>query len=157
MLQTMTETELDTWVATMAERPAWEEFWAGVGSEDWLAAKALIELSGDLRAEAGSWLRYAEHEKWDDDGNTVGTYLQAEFDWPEWLADVDANGRPWSSTAARLFEVVAGVLDPDRKVPLYRALSYAGSWEADMWRILVEWGTGGNNRDQQGRFTVVPN
>lgn len=34
-------------------------------------------------------------------------------------------------------------------------MGYLGSWELDAWRILVAWGTGGNNREYQGRATVV--
>jgi hypothetical protein len=124
----------------------WNAFWNGVSGEDWLAAKALLDLCPTpLRSEARSWLRP------DADGGGRGW-----LDWDGWIADYDERGRGWSSTEHRLFAVIASLVDPDRPLALTRTLGYLGSWEGDVWRILTEWGTGGNNRDCPGRMTVVP-
>lgn len=141
-------------------RPGWDETWALIGSEDMLAAKALIELSHDLRSEAATWLGYEQivvyaSEAWD--AEPVGT-RQGDpiFLYEEWIADVEGKGRGWCSSAARLFEVVAALLDRDRTLNLRATLaSSMGSWETDVWRILTEWGTGGNNRDRAGRLSVA--
>jgi len=152
----MTETSTATDTTT---KPTWDETWARIGSEDMLAAKALIELSPSLRAEAGFWLTYDEQpvyasDAWD--AEQIGTEQgDPIFDYPAWLADVEKNGRGWSSTEGRLFQVVASLLDAERKMPLRFVLDAMGSWETDVWRILVAWGTGGNNREYPGRATVV--
>ena len=138
----------------------WDATWDRIGSEDWLTAKALLELSPALHHEAVSWV-----EQRGIDG--LG----------DWIRDVDTQGRGWSSTEARLFRVVAALLDPSpdvldarqvtygiqvdddhvrRAVPLVTFLELMGSWEGEVWRILTEWGTGGNNREHAGRFTAVP-
>jgi len=141
-------------------RPTWDETWASVRSEDMLAAKALIELSSGLKSEAVTWLGYEQcpvYANNDVDAERIGYQPGGPiFLYQDWIADVDARGRGWCSTAARLFEVVAAVLDPDRTLNLRATLGYGlGSWETDAWRILTEWGTGGNNRDRAGRATVV--
>ena len=143
-----------------ATRPRWGQTWARIGSDDMLAAKALIELSGDLKADAVTWLGYEQlpvyaSDAWD--AERIGT-RQGDpiFLYEEWIADVEGRGRGWCSSAARLFEVVAALLDPDRTLNLRVTLGYGmGSWETDVWRILTEWGTGGNNRDRAGRLTVA--
>lgn len=137
-------------------RPTWDEYWAKVGSEEWLAAKALLELSS-IRHEAESWLRWERDELWDDDGNVVGhSDPYPVMPWDAWIADYDENGRGWSSTEHRLFSIVAALVSQEpRAIPLRGMLDYMGSWETDVWRILTEWGTGGNNRDHPGRATVV--
>lgn len=140
----------------------WDSYWRGVGSEEWLTARQLIELSPSLRSEAASWLRTGKGR-----------------DLTDWIHDVDDTGRGWSSTESRLFRVVAALIDPypdadwvedlpslplyvvkvgddyKRTVPLVYFLEQMGSWEIDVWRILVNWGTGGNNREYPGRATVV--
>lgn len=137
---------------------AWDAFWAGVGSEEWLTAKALLELAPALQREAASWVASRGHD---------GLH--------EWVTDVDDNGRGWSSTEGRLFRLVAALVDPypdrntavgsweaptasggvRRVVPVANFLELMGSWEGEVWRILTEWGTGGNNRETRGRFAVV--
>lgn len=127
------------------QRPTWEQAWEQIGSPDLLTAKALIEISPALRRDAEQWVAWS-----DTDGDRV-----ADFDDEAWLADVDAQGRGWSSGESRLFAVVASLLDPDRSVRLRGVLDRMGSWETDVWRILVQWGTGGDNRDHPGRCTVI--
>ncbi|WP_341925235.1 hypothetical protein [Nocardioides psychrotolerans] len=143
-----------------AARPSWNEGWAHIGSEDMLAAKALIELSGDLASDAVVWLGYQQFpvyasEAWD--AERIGTRRgDPIFLYEEWIADVDAAGRGWCSSADRLFHIVAALLDPERTLNLRATLGYGvGSLETDVWRILTEWGTGGNNRDRAGRLSVV--
>lgn len=134
--------------------------WALIGSADMLAAKALIELSDDLKAEAATWLGYDEvpvyaSDAWD--AERIGTRRgEPTFPYGEWIADVEMNGRGWCSSAHRLFPIVAALLDPDRAVNLRATLGAGlGSWNTEVWRILTEWGTGGNNRDRAGRARVV--
>lgn len=141
-------------------RPSWDEAWARIGSEDMLAAKALIELSGDLKSDAVTWLGYEQlpvyaSEAWD--AERIGTRQGAPiFLYDEWIANVEKNGRGWSTHTGLLFPIVAALLDPDRTLNLRTTLGYGmGSWETDVWRILIEWGTGGNNRDRAGRLTVA--
>jgi len=143
-------------VTTAPPRPTWAEFWARVGDEDWLAAKALLELSS-IRREAESWLRWERDPLYDDSGEPFGyTDPYPVLDWEAWIADYDAEGRGWSSTEHRLFALVAALVIPDRQIAFRSVLGYMGSWETEVWRILTEWGTGGNNREYPGRATVVP-
>lgn len=142
-----TETEFEAMVDRWVQRPTWDEFWCTVGSEEWLTAKALIELSEVVHADAAEWLRY----------NDRGRDRSADLDLRGWIADVDEAGRDWSRTERNLFELAASMIDSDRKVSLQRLLSYTGSWEREVWSILVCWGTGGDNRGYQGRSAVVPN
>ncbi|MDN5893930.1 MAG: hypothetical protein L0H93_07875 [Nocardioides sp.] len=139
-------------------RPSWDEYWAKVGSEDYLAAKALLELSSQVRCDAAQWLEWVSHQLWSDDDEPVGqSEPYPNLDWEGWVKSVDEQGRGWSSTESRLFEVVAAlVAEEPRAIRLRGLLDSMGSWESDVWRILTEWGTGGNNKDHPGRATVVP-
>lgn len=119
----------------------WDEIWSGIDGEAWLAAKALLELSPTLQRDAMQWMQ-----------------APPELDWDGWIGDVDTAGRGWSSTEHRLFDVVAALTATEpRAVSLRGVLDAMGSWESEVWRVLVEWGTGGNNRDVPGRVTVLPN
>lgn len=142
---------------TATDRPAWDAYWATVGAEDWLAAKALLELSATVRRDAAQWLRWETRPLWSSDGQErigVGD-PEPVLDWDDWVTDVDDRGRGWSSTEKRLYEVVAALVSQERRaIPLRGVLDEMGSWETDVWRILIEWGTGGNNRDRPGRVTV---
>lgn len=129
------------------DAPAWEEFWSGIDGEDWLTAKKLIELSPALLASCSQWLRYRD----------VGRDRTADLDLAGWVADVDESGRGWSTYEFKLYEVVACILEPDRQVSLYRLLDYLGDWTEPVWAALVAWGSGGNNRDRQGKLAVIPN
>lgn len=136
-------------------RPTWQEFWAEVGSEDWLTALALLELDDHqvLRRDLERFLTYAPSAGWRDAAGVW--HRQPELDWDAWVANVEERGRGWSSTEARLFELVAG-LTTGRPFNIVNVLGFLGSWELQMWRILTAWGTGGNNRDRASRATVVP-
>lgn len=117
---------------------SWEEFWRTVGSEEWLTAKALLELSPAVQRDAARCL--------DDTDDERGP-------WQAWVDDVETSGRGWSSTEARLYAVVAS-LTTGRPLDL-STLAYMGSWEIEVWAALVDWGTGGNNREHGGRARVI--
>lgn len=150
-----------TTTSTTSDTTIWTAYWADINGERWLTAKALIELSPSLHREATSW-------------------VDAGHDLRDWIRDVDDSGRGWSSTEARLFHVVAALVDPypndedargrtiplqpytvetgrgrRRLIPLADCLDSMGSWEAEVWQVLVNWGTGGNNREHGGRARVV--
>lgn len=138
------------------DRPTWDVYWAKVGSEEYLAAKALLELSS-IQLDAEQWLEWHRDEMWDDDHNPAGwSAPYPTLDWDEWVRDVVEQGRGWSSTEHRLFRLVAALVATDPPpFALRDTLGYMGSWEKEVWRILVDWGTGGNNRDYPGRATVI--
>lgn len=115
-------------------RPTWDDYWAGVGNEDWLAARALCEISPRVRSEVGLFLH------WDDN-------REPHLDWEAFATFVDEDGT-MSSGERRLALVVAALTTYDRGVDLRNTLGQMGSWEAEVWRILTEWATG-------GRCTVV--
>ncbi|GAB3750762.1 hypothetical protein [Microlunatus parietis] len=117
----------------------WNEYWARVGSEEWLAAKALLELSPAVRRDASLWLLAVGDDRRDP--------------WQAWVDDVDTRGRGWSSTERRLYAIVAS-LTTGRLLDL-STIANLGSWETAAWAILVDWGTGGNNREYPGRARVV--
>ena len=134
---------------------------AGVGSESWLAALALLDLSPAVQADVArfaEWSRRDGHYTHTGGGDDrVATFHPTPVvAWDEWLADVDERPRGWSTTEHSLAQVVAALVDRDRTINLHDVLGYQGSYEGDVWRILTTWGTGGNNRDQPGRYTVDP-
>lgn len=138
------------------DKPTWDAYWATVGSEEYLAAKALLELSS-IQLDAAQWLEWHRDEQYDDDHNPAGwSDPYPTLDWDAWIRDYDETGRGWSGTEHRLFRIVAALVSSEeRPFPLRETLGYMGSWETDVWRILVEWGTGGNNREYPGRATVI--
>lgn len=138
------------------DRPTWEAYWAKVNSEEYLAAKRLLELSS-IQHDAAQWLEWHRDREYDDDGNEVGwSDPWPTLDWDGWIKDYDERGRGWSSTEHGLFQIVAAlVASEERAFPFRRTLGYLGSWETEVWEVLVEWGTGGNNRDIAGRATVT--
>lgn len=140
---------------TGSTRPTWDEYWATIGDEQLLAAGALLELSATVRADVENWLCWQHEQAWTaTDGTQVPAERWADLDWDGWAVDVEERGRPFSSTEGRLVEIVAA-LAARRPLQLDGVLNLMGSWETDVWRILTEWGTGGNNRDRAGRATVT--
>lgn len=134
----------------------WAAYWAGVGNEEYLTARALLDLSYDVRTEVARHLSYVpeETEVEGDEVMVTGGYWR--LDWEAFAASLDATDdtRPlFSSTGQRLARLVAA-LTADAPFDVC-ALTRMGSWETDVWRILVNWGTGGNNREYPGRATVV--
>lgn len=134
----------------------WNVYWAGIDNERLLAARALIDLSSTVRDDVARWLRTERQPVFNDDGDEVGEKDCVNLDWEGWAMDVEATGRPFSSTESNLAKLIAGLV-ADRPLKLSQVLEYTGSWETELWKVLVEWGTGGNNRDLPGRATVVAN
>lgn len=132
----------------------WEAFFARVGNESWLAAKSLMDLDryGVVSGDASQWIRPSKKDGHRDEAGEWQRDLQ--LDWPAWVAHVDRHGRGWSTTQWHLFDIVAG-LTTGRPFNIVGVLDRMGDWEPDVWRILVEWGTGGNNRDVPGRCAAV--
>lgn len=130
-----------------------------VGSEEGLAAIALLELSPVVRADAEQFTEWARGDgryTYTGDGeDRVSTFHPSpRMDWAGWAADVELHGRDWSSTEGRLYKIIAA-LTTGAEIQLAGILDRMDSWEADVWRILVEWGTGGNNREHPGRYTAA--
>lgn len=114
----------------------WDEFWAGVGSEEWLAAKAVLDADPRLTV-----------------GRDFAQYLDEADPWDAWIASVKEDGRGWSSTEWRQYRIVAALVDYDEVLNL-QLLAQLGSWGRPILTALVEYASGGNNRDLPGRLTV---
>lgn len=142
-------------------RPSLEQVRADVGNEEWLAALALVDLSPTLRASVAGYAEWTResgtYDVVDDDEGLPGRggilTPNPVINWDAWVADVD-QGRGWSSTEWRLFDLVAALVVDERTVKLRGVLDGLGSWETDALRILVEWASGGNNRENPGRVTA---
>lgn len=122
-------------------RPSWDELTERFGSEEWLAAIRLLQLSS-IRHDAAQWAIFDDHG-------------EPTIDWDGWVADVDQQGRGWSSTEHRLFSLVASLVIPERPLKIVYCLEVMGSWQRDVWQILVDWGSGGNNKDRSGSLRLV--
>ena len=138
--------------------PWWEQYFNSVSNKEWLAAKALLETDPHrvVLRDAAHWILDSEvHGHLDESGEWV---WELEMDWDAWVYDVEDRGRGWSGTEHRLFALVAALVTRE-PIPLVGVLDMMGSWEADVWRILTEWGTGGDNRRRPGaplRLSVTP-
>lgn len=144
----------------LGPRPTLEQVRARVGSEEWLAGLALLALSPTLAGDAAGWTQWAANDGQYTYSGTgeerVGTFHPTPLmQWDEWVADVDERGRGWSSSEWRLSDLVAGITVAKRRVSLTEVFTL-GSWEGDALAIVVEWASGGNQRDQPGRYTVAP-
>lgn len=118
---------------TTTPRPTWEQFWTTADNDRWLAAKRLLEVcGGPVRHNAEQWLYW----------ETRNHPATPELDVHGWISDVDENGRGWSSTEGRIYNLVAALFEPGRTIDFVATLGSLGSWETEAWRILVEWGTG---------------
>ncbi len=147
-------------LARVGRQPSLAQVREGVGSEEWLAALALLDLSPAVAGDAEEftlWSQDGGQYTYEGEGeDRVGTFHpDAEMDWEAWVNDVDEHGRGWSSTEHRIFELVAALTVRDRKVALVGVLDLLGSWEHEALTVLVQWATGGNQRDLAGRLTVV--
>lgn len=139
---------------TGATVPTWEQYRAAIRNEEWLAAMRLLEVEvfPTVRRDAEQWLAFPEV---DGERDADGVWRPApELDWEGWVADVDQRGRGWSSTEWRLFELVAG-LTTGRPFNIVGVLDQMHSWEAAVWGVLVDWGTGGG-AGRPGRLAVLP-
>lgn len=141
--------------------PSLADVWAAVGSEEWLAALALLDLSPALAADAGrytEWARVGGTYSYEGDGeDRVSTFHpNPVMAWDAWVADVDEQGRGWSTTEWQLFDLIAALVVDKRTVSLRDALRGLGSLERRALEVLVGWASGGNSRDRHGRYTVQP-
>lgn len=121
--------------------PTWTQYTAAATHPDLTAAIAVIETDNwnQLSHDAARWTRYRDVRR-----------IEAELDWEAWIKDVNERGRGWSSAQFRLFDLAAA-LATDRPIQVTETLRSLGNWEPEVWRILVAWGTGGNNREASGR------
>lgn len=123
-------------------RPTWGEYTAHVTHTDLTAAVAIIELDNwrQLQTDATRWLCYRETDR-------------PHLDWEAWINDVNERGRGWSSAQFRLFNLAVSLAE-DTSIQITETLSSFGNWEPDAWRIMVAWGTGGDNRGHAGRSEI---
>ena len=136
----------------VGERPTIEQVRNTVGSEEWLAAFALLDLSPAVRADAARYTGWAR-----DDGRFADSgefEPDPQIDWEAWVADVEETGRGWSSTERRLYQLIAALIG-DRPLKLLGVLDGMGSWEREVLAIVVQWASGGNNRDRPGRHRLA--
>lgn len=138
-------------------RPTLAQVQSTVGSEQWLAALALADLSDDVRTDLARWTAWGDCGTYTYDGDARTFHPDAIVDWEAWARDVEENGRGWSSSEAwPLFDLIAA-LTTDGGVVHPRTLVKLGSLgQQDALGILVDWASGGNNRDRGGRYKVVP-
>ncbi len=122
-----------------------------------LAARALLELSPAVRADACRWLRDEAEPVFEPapDGRVeeVGAMTVVHLDWRGWAAALDQ--RPLSPSETQLAHLVAA-LPAGRPIDLVATLGSTGSWSTDIWRILFTWGTGGSNREPPTRVSSTP-
>ena len=149
-------------LSRVGPRPDLTEMRMSVGSESWLAAIALLDLSPALANDAArftEWSRDGGRYSYAGEGESRESTFEpdAEMDWDAWVADVDRAGRGWSSTEARLFELIAALVVDGRQVRLTGVLDALGSWQLPALDILVQWASGGNNRERPGRYRVTSN
>jgi len=128
----------------------WDEYWAGVGNEDWQAARLLLELSGRVRRFYAAHLAVDLEPAFDDDGHQPpARRREVILDWesaagcigPGCIDTGHINAAGFSSTEARLARLVAAMTTG---APLDLAsLTWMGSWSSQVWQVLCEWGTDG--------------
>jgi hypothetical protein len=134
--------------------PTWKTLVESVNSEECPTAIALLNVDqhGVVRNDAERWLHHSSFGRLDLES---GVWIfNTALDWEGWVADVDERGRAWSSTEWRLYDLVAG-LTTGRPFNIVGVLDRMGSWEAEVWEILTEWGTGGDNNGCPGRSAAV--
>jgi hypothetical protein len=114
------------------EPGAWEEFWAEVDDQEWLAARAVLEVSARVRGVAETFVYRDERPLRDKPRG------EALLDWEGFAAQVSRAGL--SSGEARLADLVVA-LTTGAVIEL-EPLSRLGSWGPQVWRVLARWGTG---------------
>lgn len=143
----------------LGDRPTVEQVRTSAGSEEWLAAFALLDLSPTVAADAARFTEWARDDgqfTYDGEGeDKVSTFHPSEqMDWEAWVASVEEQGRGWSSTESRLYQLIAALI-ADRPLKLPGVLDAMGSWEREVLDIVVQWASGGNNRDLPGRHALA--
>jgi hypothetical protein len=125
---------------------AWTEYWSTVGNEDWLTAKALIELSPRVRGYFATYLGREELIQYDEQDKPVPSGRhQVVLDWQDAAGHLNREGL--SSTEHRLARLVLA-LTTDEPIAL-SDLARMGSWSTQVWRTLTQWGT-------DGAYTATP-
>lgn len=107
----------------------WERYWAQVGNEEWLAARELLDLSARLREVFGAFVNQ-------DPKAGPG---ELELDWDAAAEQVEREAL--SSTEYKLARLVLG-LTTGQPFPV-ESLCWMGSWQGEVWRVLVQWASGG--------------
>lgn len=143
----------------MGNRLTLAELRREVGNEEWLAALALLDLSPTVAADAAqytNWSRDSGRFTYAGDGAQRVSILHPdpEMDWIGWVADVENCSRGWSSTERRLYKLIAA-LTTDQPLLLAAVLDMLGSLEFEVLDVLVQWASGGNNREYPGRLAVT--
>lgn len=91
----------------LGPRPSLEQARADIGNEAMLAAFALLQLCPQLERDAARFTAWSTSGRYTYEGDgedKVGTFHpNASLDWDDWVADVDTNGRGWSTTESNLF------------------------------------------------------
>lgn len=138
-------------------KPTWDDYWAGVGNEDMLAARDLINLSPAIRRHFEAFLDWDEYD--DEDPGYVWRSVNLD-----WCAAAEAADRwPCSTTERILLDLVLGLVQPDETTEFQtrrdpdtdetyqvrvavgtrtidpRTLGRLGSWSAEATRILMRW------------------
>lgn len=148
----------DLMLERVGPRPTMQQVHESSGSGAWLAGLALLRLSPAVEADAAQWAHWSDSGSFTYAGegaDRAGTFHpDAIVDWQGWAHDVDVQGRGWSSSERHLFDLVAGLTVPDRKVALVGTLDELGSWKFDALRYLVNWASGGS-KEHAGSFTVA--
>ncbi|GEM_PF-6838473 len=131
-----------------------------VGSKEWLAGLALLGLSPTVSADAArftEWSKESGSYSYEGEGDDrAGTFHPVpRMDWEAWAADVDEPVRGWSSTEWRLFHLVAAITVAERTIQLSGTLDALGSWEGEALDIIVQWASGGNQRERLGRYAAM--
>lgn len=121
----------------MTNATRWDQFWSGVGSEEWLAAKAVLEADSRMTV-ARDFEQFLDHSD----------------PWSAWTESVERDGRGWSSTERRQYAIVAALVGASESFNLH-VLTSLGSWERPILAALVEWASGGNNREHRGRHRLA--
>jgi len=109
----------------------WERYWSEIGNEQWLAARELLDLSPRVRNLFATFV--AVEDRWGDG------HAELQLDWEAAAAQAERDGL--SSTEYHLARLVAA-LTTGQPIDLV-SLSWMGSWQGEVWRVLVQWGTDG--------------
>lgn len=105
---------------------------------------ALVRLSHALRQDLEHFTGWSTSGTWrpivDVDGEPGREFDPDPYvDWDAWIDDVDANGRGWSTTEYRLFELTASLTSTlDRGVPITH-MGRLGSWQDEVWKVIKDW------------------
>jgi len=125
---------------TTTDVALWQECWAGVRNEDWLAAARLLDASPRVRGYFTYYLGEKLTPRLDEAGNEVGApFRNVVLDWETAADRIHLDG--FSSTEYCLARLVAA-LTTGQPFPI-KDLARMGFWSTHVRQVLVEWGTDG--------------